>query len=89
MIKIHAKIKPNSLKNEIKFNGDTWLIKIKAKPINGEANKYLINYLSDEINIPKSSIVIEKGNSTPFKTILLNITDKEYNTIITNFRIKE
>jgi uncharacterized protein (TIGR00251 family) len=88
MIKIHVKIKPNSFKDEIKFDGDTWLIKIKAKPINGEANKYLINYLSEEIKVSKSLIVIEKGNNAPFKTILLNITDKEYNQIVTNYRIK-
>ncbi len=82
MIKIKAKIKPGSFKNEINFDGEFWCIKIKAKPINGEANKYLINYLAEELKISKSLIEIEKGNNIPFKTIKLNITDKVFHQML-------
>ena len=76
-LKIKIKISPNSSKNEIIKNKDEVKIKITAQPIDGKANKALIEFLSKEFKIPKTSIEILKGNSSKEKTILFNITDEQ------------
>ncbi|MBK9283758.1 MAG: DUF167 domain-containing protein [Sphingobacteriaceae bacterium] len=81
MIILKIKVKPSSFKDEIQMTNEGWIIKIKAKAIDGEANKYLINYLSNSFKIPKSSIILSKGNSSPFKTLLINVNEEEWNKI--------
>lgn len=71
------KISPNAKKNEI-IKTDTELkIKITAQPIDGKANKALIEFLSKTFKIPKTSISIIKGETSKEKNILLSVTDKE------------
>ena len=71
---VNIKISPNAKKNEIiKSEGET-KIKITAQPIDGKANKCLIDFLSKNFKIPKTSIKILKGETSKEKTILF-ITD--------------
>lgn len=71
---INIKISPNSKKNEIIKNESETKIKITAQPIDGKANKGLIEFLSKKFKIPKTSIQIVKGETSKEKTILF-ITD--------------
>jgi hypothetical protein len=74
MIIQHIRVKPGSFKDEIIIDeNNEWIVKIRAKPINGEANEYLIKYLAMELNVNKSSINIEKGTTNQFKTISVNM----------------
>lgn len=41
--------------------GDELKVAISAAPIDGQANKYLIKFLSKQFKVAKSSIIIEKG----------------------------
>jgi uncharacterized protein (TIGR00251 family) len=71
------KISPNSKTNEIiKTETDT-KIKITAQPIDGKANKALIDFLSKNFKIPKTSIKILKGETSKDKTILFETEDEE------------
>lgn len=71
------KISPNSKKNEIIRLNQEIKIKITAQPIDGKANKCLIEFLSKNFKIPKTSIVILKGETSKEKTILFKTQDKE------------
>ena len=64
------KIVPNSSKNEIIKTDDTIKIKITAQPVDGKANKALIEFLSKQFKIPKTSIEILRGETSKEKTIL-------------------
>jgi len=80
-IKIKVKITPNARQDKIcgYIEEDILKIKIKAKPIDGKANKYLIKYLSNELDIPQKYIAIIKGNTSRIKTIrILNIEKIEF-----------
>lgn len=44
-------------------------IKVKAKPVEGQANASLINLLSKRLHIPKSRIEIVMGEKSKQKTI--------------------
>lgn len=74
---VNIKISPNSKKNEIINEGDFTKIKITAQPIDGKANKALIEFLSKNFKIPKTSIKILKGETSKEKTILFESQDKE------------
>lgn len=68
-MKLHLKVKPNSKNDEWIREADGSLkLKIKVQPIEGKANKYLIDYLSRMLGIRKSSIVLAKGDTNQFKT---------------------
>lgn len=73
----HIKIYPNSKKNEIINEGDFTKIKITAQPIDGKANKALIEFLSKNFKIPKTSIKILKGETSKEKTVLFETKDEE------------
>lgn len=64
------RISPNAKKNEIIKDGEITKIKITALPIDGKANKALVEFLSKNFKIPKTSIKILKGETSKDKTIL-------------------
>ena len=71
------KISPNAKKNEIIKTEQGTKIKITALPIDGKANKALIEFLSKNFKIPKTSIKIIKGETSKDKTILFITEDPE------------
>jgi len=87
MITQRIKVKPGSFKDEILIDeNNDWIIKIRAKPIDGEANIYLVKYLSKEFNISKSAINIEKGTTNQYKTLNINIDNNEHLKIINKYK---
>ncbi len=81
---INIKISPNSKKNEIINEGDIIKIKVTAQPIDGKANKALIEFLSKNFKIPKTSIKILKGETSKEKTILFATKNEEMLKILKN-----
>lgn len=73
---VNIRISPNAKKNEIITDGEIVKIKITAQPIDGKANKALIEYLSKNFKIPKSSIKIIKGETSKDKTVLFETQDE-------------
>lgn len=71
--KLYIKVVANSKKNSIEFPTDSDYIKIKiSKPATeGKANKELIQYLSDVLDIPKSRISIVSGEKSSLKCLLI------------------
>lgn len=57
-------------------------MKIKAQPVEGKANKYLVAYLSKVLNLPKSSITLLKGESNSFKTLEIDGNEEAINAVI-------
>ena len=56
------------IQNDLMWN-EIYKIWLKAKPINWEANKNLIQVLSDYFKIAKKDIIILKGNNWRLKII--------------------
>ncbi len=87
MTVLTIQVKPSSSKDEITMdeNGHL-LVKIRERPIDGAANKYLIQFLSDAFNIRKNCISLEKGSTSRFKKISFDIDQEILNTIIQRFK---
>lgn len=59
---IKVKVFPGSKKEEvIKKKNDSFEVKVKEKPVRGEANRAVINSLSDFFNVPKNKVKLIKG----------------------------
>lgn len=74
---INIKISPNAKKNEILKTEENTKVKITAQPVDGKANKCLIEFVSKFFKIPKTSIKIIKGETSKDKTLLFETKDIE------------
>jgi len=74
---LRIKVKPNSKTDEILREADGSLkVKIRAQPVEGKANKYLLNYLAKTLSLPKSSLSLLKGETNSFKTIEIDANEE-------------
>lgn len=72
---IRLRISPNASKNQILKDGDIIKLKITAQPIEGKANKAVIEFISKQFKVPKTSIEIVKGETSKDKTIFITTKD--------------
>jgi len=61
------RIKPNQKEDRFERVNELWQVRLKAPAIDGKANNRLIRLLSEILDLPKSSIRIKKGHSSPLK----------------------
>jgi uncharacterized protein (TIGR00251 family) len=79
-------VKPNSKTEEVIREADgTLKIKIKALPVEGKANKYLVEYLSRVLKLSKSHITLSKGETHAFKTLEIDASEEYVNGILSEF----
>ncbi len=74
---LQLRISPNASKNEIITTDDMLKVKITAQPVDGKANKALVEFLSKQFKVPKSYIEILKGQTSKDKTVLIKTTSVE------------
>lgn len=71
-IRLSVKVSPNAGRNEITdFKDGVLQVKINAAPEKGKANKELIDFLSEKLEIKKSSLSIVKGQASRHKVLLI------------------
>lgn len=51
------------------WNNTHWKISVKEPAVDGKANRALINFLSNELEIPKKTIQITAGHSNRLKRV--------------------
>ncbi len=73
---IEVKVTAGAKSNSFKFENGAYSIRIMAKAIDGKANKAIIDFLADDLNIKKRDVEILKGEKSSKKIISINI-DKE------------
>lgn len=81
---LNLKISPNSSKNMFLVEETGLKVKITAQPIDGKANKALIEFLSKQFRVPKTYFEIIKGETSKDKTILIKNIDEEKISFIKN-----
>lgn len=71
-MKISVKVKPGSKECLVEKTGNNeYLLRVKEKAIEGEANKAAITLLSKYFGIPKSRFSIIKGHKSRNKVITI------------------
>jgi hypothetical protein len=70
---IKIKVEPRSSKSEIVGPyGDGIKVKLTSPPVDGKANKELIELLSKELKIPRKNIEIISGQSSKNKVVKIS-----------------
>jgi uncharacterized protein len=85
---LHLTVKPASRKDEFIVAPDGNIkVKIKEQPIEGKANKYLLSYLSEIFDLPKSKVELLKGENSSHKKINIEIDEQRAKEILNNYLI--
>ena len=72
LLKVRAGAKQSSVDGWIIINDKEYLkLSIKSPPEKGKANKEIIEYLAEELAIPKSDIEITSGKTSQLKVVNL------------------
>ena len=74
---IEVKVTAGAKSNSFKFENGVYSIRIMAKAIDGKANKAIIDFLADELNIKKRDVEILKGEKNSKKIIAININEND------------
>ncbi|MFZ2975435.1 MAG: DUF167 domain-containing protein [Candidatus Moraniibacteriota bacterium] len=69
-MRIYVKVIPRSSQNKVeKISEGEYKVKLTAPPVDGEANKMLIEILAEHFDVPKSLVLIIGGKSTQKKLV--------------------
>ncbi len=77
-LRIEVKVQPRASRNQIVGEHDGALkIKLAAPPVEGEANRALLDYLAEILKLPRKNILLIKGDSSRHKLIEICGIDKK------------
>lgn len=81
---LNVKAQPRSSKAGVEgLLGDAVKVKIRCAPVDGKANKELIETLASAFGIPKSKVLFKSGETSKQKRILLTgISSQEVRKIV-------
>ena len=69
---INVKAQPRSSKSGIDgLAGDAVKVRIRSAPVDGKANKELVETIADAFDLPKSRVEVRSGETSKQKRILL------------------
>ncbi|KAG8189624.1 hypothetical protein JTE90_009555 [Oedothorax gibbosus] len=82
IIKVHAK--PGAKESGITdISNEAVGVQISAPPVDGEANKELLRFLAEILNLKKSELSLEKGSRSKDKTVVICGTATTLDTVLT------
>jgi uncharacterized protein len=63
-------VQPGAAKNQIAgLHGDLLKVRIHAPPVDGKANRALLEFLADEFATPRSRVGVIRGDTSRAKTV--------------------
>lgn len=72
MTTIQVKVKPSSRTSELAPQADgTWRAKLKSPPVDGKANRELIELVAERFACPKSAVTIKAGAGGRMKLVVI------------------
>ena len=78
-VTLTIQVQPRAKRSEVLgFTEGILRLKIAAPPIEGKANKEVISYLSEVLDIPKGNIEIERGHASKIKVIAISGLEHEH-----------
>lgn len=86
---LHIKVKPNSKQDLIKQEADGSLkVYVKAEPVDGKANEYLVKFIAEFLGLPKSKVTLLKGETSQFKKLEIDATEASIHAKIAEVLLK-
>ena len=82
-MQIRCLVKPKSRADHITVNPDGSLqVKIKALPVDGKANEYLVKYLAEVFDLPQNHIQIISGFTNSHKRVNIVVEEATIKKIL-------
>jgi uncharacterized protein len=75
--KLHVRVKAGSRKPGLTRNGDTVIVRVSARAIEGAANEAVRRAIAAWLGLGVSAVTIERGMSSQHKTLSLEGVDPE------------
>jgi uncharacterized protein (TIGR00251 family) len=71
---LYLKVKPNQRFDRVSkvpeaVGNSVWELRLKAPAIEGKANEHLVEYLAEILDLPKTKIVLRKGQTSKIKCL--------------------
>ena len=66
---LYLKVKPNQRFDKVEKIGNDWQIRLKAPAVDGKANEYLVEFLGELLDLPKSKIILRRGQTARVKCV--------------------
>ena len=60
-VKLSLRVVPGARKNDISFAAGVWRVRLTAPPVNGKANRALVDFLADRLDINRSQVTLIAG----------------------------
>jgi uncharacterized protein (TIGR00251 family) len=69
---LFLKVQPRASKNEIgEILGEELKLKVTAPPVDSAANRAVIEFLAEKLDVSRSSLALVRGETSRHKTILI------------------
>jgi len=69
-----VKVKPGSRASELSETHDgQWLARLKAPPVDGRANRELIELIAERFACPKIAVTVKSGAGSRLKLVTIDI----------------
>ena len=79
-------VTPKSGKNEIVgMRGDELHVRVTAAPEDGKANKAVQKLLASELNLPKSNVTLQRGDTSHHKLFAIELSDEALSSWLSRF----
>src|SRR5438046_6180904 len=73
-VKVHPRARKNAITGTV---GDALKLALTAPPVEGKANRALIEFFADIFKIPRSSVTIASGETSSLKIIRISGLSRE------------
>ena len=71
LLTIHVQPNASSRSNYVGLHGDALKIRIASPPVDGAANEALCRFLSEQLTVPISQVIIRAGHGARRKRVLV------------------
>ena len=69
-VEFHVRVVPGASKNEVAVHtSGVWKVRLTAPPVEGRANRALVEYLAHKLDINRSQVKLLKGDSSRNKVL--------------------
>jgi uncharacterized protein YggU (UPF0235/DUF167 family) len=76
-MRLSVRVKPGAHRDGIWREGEGLFVRLRSVPKDGEANTYLISYLSGSLRLPPSVVKIVKGHSSLYKVLNIDAPEQD------------
>jgi len=75
LLRLH--VQPRASKTKlVGLHGDRLKIAVASPPVDGKANKEIVNYLAKSLGIPQKGLVLKSGEQSRQKVIAILVLDE-------------